>query len=305
MNFYFTLQIWRIVRWFRENGINPAIGFFLVLPLFIILSKVLFYRTEYGEWIYLLTASWAQNRLITAKTTFILEKNFDKKSYRLIQLCQHFLVASPFLLFMLLEQAYLAFTTLLLLSILLSFVDIKIPKNKIIPTPFRKLPFEYIIGFRKGWWLFLFLYFLMYKAVQVDNYNLGMVSMVLVFIVSMTFYIYLEPPYFVWIYKTTVHEFLLKKLIITWVCVTILNIPSITCLIFFFHNFHTTLLVYTLAYLLLGSILVLKYAAFPDEASIPMGILYVLSITFPPLLLFTLPYFFQKTKKRLKPILEC
>ena len=67
----------------------------------------------------------------------------------------------------------------------------------------------------------------------------------------------------------------------------------------------TTLLVYVGSYIILGSVVVAKYSSFPHEMNVPQGIMYALSLLFPPLLVVAVWVFYSKSKKRLEPILEC
>jgi hypothetical protein len=63
------------------------------------------------------------------------------------------------------------------------------------------------------------------------------------------------------------------------------------------------------AFILIGwafliAMLLGKYASYPDELNISIGVFIALCISFPPLLLVVIPYLFQKSKTRLSAILK-
>lgn len=87
-------------------------------------------------------------------------------------------------------------------------------------------------------------------------------------------------------------------------CVTILSFLALTAILIAFPSaWLTTLLVYMGGNVILSSMIVAKYSAFPHEMSIPQGIFYGLSLLFPPMLLITIWVFYSQSKKRLEPLL--
>ena len=63
-------------------------------------------------------------------------------------------------------------------------------------------------------------------------------------------------------------------------------------------------IIFVVGYLCLTTIILAKYAAYPQEISIPQAILMGLGFSFPPFLLVVLPMFYQKAITSLQPILE-
>jgi len=306
MKYYFKLQYTRLIRWFLTIGIHPFIGVAFVLILFIALSKLLFYKTEYANWIYLGIAISLIFNLSGVQRNKELSIIFRKKNYLLLRIIENSLVIAPFQIYLLFEKEFLI--TLLLVPLLVIFAFIKTNQYwiKTIPTPFKKLPFEFIIGFRKTFWLIGIVYFLIFKAIQVDNYNLGLFGLGILFFISMSYYQKPEPKYYVWVYSYHAKHFLIRKLVTSIICVSILSILAfISILIGFSHNWLTTVLVYLVGCIFLGSMIVAKYSAYPYEMNIPQGIFYALSLPFPPMLLIAIWLFYSQSKKRLEPILEC
>jgi len=154
----------------------------------------------------------------------------------------------------------------------LSLLSSRLSANKVLPTPFKKLPFEPIVGFRKTFLVLLGILFLIIKAIQVGNYNLGIVSYGATFLTMMSYYSKPEPKFFVWIFDRTSKIFLRSKLF--------------QCLF------------------AAASIIFAKYSAYPSEMSILEGLLYAVGLSFPPLLLIIIPIFYKKSLRNLNPILE-
>ena len=306
MKYYFKLQYIRLIRWLTNIGIIPILGLLIALALFLALSKMLFYKTEYAKWIYSIIAISLMFKLGDIKRNNELSNIFKKKDYFLLRIIENCLVTAPFQIYLLFEKEF--FLGLLLVPMSIVFTLFKTNQHwiKTIPTPFKKLPFEFIVGFRKTFWLTAITYFLIIKAIQVNNYNLGLFGLGLIFLTSMFYYQKPEPEYYIWIYPSKVNHFLKRKFITSIICVSILSVFAfIGIIIGFPQNWLTTVFVFLSGYLFLGSMIVAKYSAYPYEMNIPQVFLYISSLMFPPMLLITIWIFYSQSKKRLKPILEC
>lgn len=153
--------------------------------------------------------------------------------------------------------------------------------------------------------LFVLAYFVVFKAIQVNNYNLGIVTLGLVFLLMMSFYLKPEAKYFVWIYANKSTTFLKKKIVVAFISASILITPLLIALIIAFEsNVIISVGVFLLGFVFLYSVILAKYSAYPNEIGVPQGILYTLSLWFPPLLLFVLPLFYKRSKQKLESILE-
>src|SRR5690606_13828587 len=89
---------------------------------------------------------------------------------------------------------------LLIFSVILAAFSHQTNFNVSIPTPFSKKPFEFSTDFRKSFFIFPFIYALTVIAINVDNLNLGIFSMLLIFLTSLSYYIKPEQDYFVWVH---------------------------------------------------------------------------------------------------------
>lgn len=304
MKYYFKLQSRRLKRWLKNAGINPFLGLILGAALFTILSKFLFYKTEYAKWIYLFITISFILQCSEPKRNNTLRSIFQTKDYFALRIVENLLLTLPFLGYLLYEKEFVTGLTLLPISIGMAFFRKKWLINSTIPTPFKKHPFEFIVGFRKTF-LFIFgAYFIIFKAIEVNNYNLGLFGLVLIFIISMFYFQKPEPKYYVWIYSYQTKEFLKQKIITSIICISILSFLGLgAILIAFSSKWLSTLFVYLGGHIVLSSMILAKYSAFPNEINIPQGILYGLSLLFPPMLLITMWIFYSQSKKRIKPIL--
>ena len=148
------------------------------------------------------------------------------------------------------------------------------------------------------------IYFLIGKAIQVDNFNLGVVSFGVLFLICMSFYLKPEPSYFVWVHADSPDSFLKRKLGWAFICATTMTVPALLSLIVFFPDYLIiSIVVAVVGYIYLSSMVFAKYSAFPKEINVPQGIMYVISLWFPPLLLLVIPIFYKKAKRNLEQIL--
>ncbi len=304
MKYYLILQIVRIKRWFRQLGIHPWIGAGLMLLLFIALSKALFFKTEFAKWIYPALALTILARFSSKSHIQPLKLLFNTRDRKLIRCLENGICTLPFIFFLLLNQQFFIAAGLFVFSMLMALFALNHQTNWTVPTPFKKIPFEFIIGFRKTFLFIFFLYFLVFKGIQVDNYQLSLFGLALLFFLSMSFYTKPESSYFVWIFSCKSVPFIRRKLLDALFGGVVLVGPALICLFVFFQDkYLISLLVFAIGIVFLLSMILAKYSAFPHEINLPQGILYTLSLWFPPMLLIVIPLFFKQSKPKLDTIL--
>ena len=304
MKYYFTLQYRRTIRLLEALGIQPLLAGFLCLVAFIGGSKFLFYKTETANWIYCFLTLGTLLSLGNKERNDPLKSIFNKQEYLGIRILENGLVTIPFIIYLCYEKAFFFALGLIPISIGLALFT-NLPKIKrTIPTPFRKFPFEFIVGFRKTA-LFVFLvYLLAIKAIEVDNYNLGIFSLAILFFTSMSFYSKPEEEYYCWIFAMGPKDFLLKKVKDGLICSSILMLPLFIGLIGFYPDkIWITIAIQFLGYIYIISMILAKYSSFPGGMNIVHGIFYGTSIIFPPLLMVIIPIFYIQAKRRLTTIL--
>lgn len=305
MHTYFQLQYRMVNRKLTDFGLHPVFGYLLLLAGFIGLSAYLFYKTEYAVYIYIFAAYAVMVQLSDPKRNEFLRTCFPKKTYLKIRLVENGCIAIPFIAFLTFQLLFIPTLITTGIAFLLVFLNFKPQFNTTIPTPFSKRPFEFSVGFRTSWYLIGFAYLLTVIAASVDNFNLGVFSLAFVFLVSLAFYGNPEQEYFVWIYNLSPKKFLLKKISTAMICASLLSLPIISILgVCFFDNFLILIIFQILGYLALTTMILAKYAAYPNPINVPQVFFMVLAIQLPVFLILVIPFFFLQSVKRLNQMLE-
>ena len=302
---YFRLQLSIIIRQLKDFGIKPILGIILILSGFYGLSFYLFIKSEYANYMYVLLALSTVFKYGETNRNDFLKFNYPKNTYLKIRLLENLIAISPFLIFLSFKQDFCSIIILVLFASLLSLINIKINNTAVLPTPFYKKPFEFIIGIRKCIGIFLLLYVLTTVSVIYSNFNLGIFSLILAFIFCHTFYTDTENVFYVWIHKFKARAFLIHKIKIAILFSTVLCLPLIVALLIYFNtNFIVIIGVLALGYCSMVIVILGKYSNYPQKMSLPNGFMMGIAIVFPPLLLVLMPFFYNKSIKQLKEILE-
>jgi hypothetical protein len=99
----------------------------------------------------------------------------------------------------------------------------------------------------------------------------------------------------------TPKQFILQKIKTALLFTSIISLPIVLTLSFFFYsNIVALIAFYIIGCVFLITIITAKYSVYPMEMNLPEGIVIVISISFPPLLLFIAPYFYIKAIKKLQ-----
>jgi hypothetical protein len=301
---YFQLQFRLLNRHIRDFGLNPWLGWPLAAVLFVGLSQILFNKTILAGYVILLMALSTVSKLSAHDRNDFLQTCFPSQFHR-IRLLENALVALPFLVVLLAKVRFWEATGLATATLVLAFIKWGIGGNFTLPTPFGKRPFEFLVGFRKTYYLYIGAIFLTIMAILYHNFNLGIFALLLVFLISMAYYSNLEMGYYVWIHTQQPRAFLRNKIITAVRHSTVLSLPlAIVLAMFFKENIAVILAAQALGYVYLAMMILAKYAAYPNGIGLPQSLLLAFSFTMPPLLLFTVPFFYKKSINRLALILE-
>ncbi len=305
MFFYFKLQFKLIIRHISDFGIHPAIGFIICLFAHIGLSVYIFSATDFAKYVYiLLPLSFILNFSEVSRNNF-LKSIFSNEKFQRIRILENGFIVLPYLIVLLLYSEYVSALTLILFTIFFAFVTIQLPLNRVIPTPFYKVPFEFTVGFRNTVYVLFISWVLTIIAVKTGNFNLGIFSLLLVVLSIFTYFLNTEKEFFVWIYNLSARNFLLRKVRMALLFSTLLCLPVIIPLcIFFFEEMKIIIGLQLLSYLYLVAIVLAKYSRFPSQINLPETIIFTLCITFPPFLFVFIPFFYFKSVKQLKLLLE-
>jgi len=192
-----------------------------------------------------------------------------------------------------------------LCSISFALVSFHAHFNLSIPTPFSKRPFEFSTGFRRTLYLFPMAYVLAFIAINVDNFNLGVFSFLLIFLTTLGFYSKPEQEYYVWVHAETPGKFLKNKILHASKNAAFLTAPILISMLIFYPSEVALILGFFLIGLLfLWTIILAKYSSYPEEMNLPEGMIVAFSLFFPPLLLAVIPFFYLKSVNKLKFLLN-
>ena len=292
-------------RRFKDTWFEPLLAYLILTVGFVGLSIYLFHKTEFAEYIFLLSALTLIGKLSETRRTEFLKICFGDTKLKKIRVTENLICSLPFLIFLLYKQLFLSALLLLVLATTLALLTFRTTLNFTIWTPFSKSPFEFTTGFRKTFYLFFAAYALTAIAVSVNNFNLGVFAMLLVFATTLSYYTKPENEYYVWIYNVNAKEFLFSKIKTAILFSTSLALPiAIVIAIFYPQNIGILLLFFLVGWTFLISVIVSKYSAYPDEMNITQGILLALCIWFPPILVILIPYLFKKSENRLSSLLK-
>jgi len=305
MKFYFQLQQTRIARGLRSIGLHPLLGIVLGVIGIIGISQLMYFKTEYANWLHVLFSIYILNQFNAKKRILFLQNLYDHKIFRRIRLIENGIVAFPIIILLMTMGDYYFALAIIPFIILFAMVSTPSINSKTLPTPFRSNPFEWIVGFRRYFLLIGISYFLLFKAVQVHNFGLGLFSLLLLYVTALLFYQSPEKPYFVWLYTSDIRGFFKQKIKTALIGMVIISLVSFLTLLSYFTDQYLVITgSYFLGILFLVTMILAKYSNYPHEMNLPQGILFAMSIGFPPLILFALWTFYKQSKNRLKSYLD-
>ena len=292
-------------RQLTEWGIEPMIGYVVGLFAFIGLSTKLFEKTQFAEYIYVVLALSLVIKLNEVNRNDFLKLCYSKTEYIKIRLVENLIVSTVFISFLLFQEKYLSSILLFISVCLFSLIDLKSKSRFTLPTPFYKHPFEFTVGFRSNYFIYFFAYFLTFMSISVDNFNLGIFSLILTLLSCLNYYTNSEDEFYVWIFSLTPKEFIRYKLKNIIQYSTILCLPIIISLSLFFYTKMDIILGFQfLGYLFIFTTMLAKYSVFPEKLNIRFGIVFALTLWLPLLLLLIIPYLYTQSTKKIKEILQ-
>jgi hypothetical protein len=305
MKEYFQIQFKVLNRRMIDFGLPLLIGYTLLPFVFILLSNYLFENTEFAIYLYGLIATSFVSKLNDPKRNDFLKSIFNKKKYRNLRIIENIIYCIPFTVFLVYKKQFVFSMLLNLLVIIITLFNFSTNINVTILTPFGKKPFEFPVGFRKTFYVFPIAYFLTYISISVENFNLGLFSMLLIGIICFSYYSKIENKYFVWNFNLSSKEFLLEKIKTCLIYFTLLSLPVIIALsISFFKEIDILFVFFLLCYAYLLTIILAKYSSFPNEMNMYQGILIATSFMFPPMLFIVIPLFYSQSIKKLNTVLK-
>ncbi len=305
MNRYLRIQQKRFGRLLKSSGVHPIAAILFISACFVALSYFVLSSYEYANYLYPTIAIFLTISLSKATRLQFLESCFSRKTYSKIRVVENIFVILPFIIFLTFYSHFMSAFALLVIGLLLSKVKIKTSINWVLPTPYSKKPFEFIVGFRKTFLLFIGTYILTFISISVDNYNLGIFSLGIQFLIVSMFYLnQSEPNLYVWIHSMTPGKFIQNKLKIALIQSLILSAPILISLIIVYPIYYlitTAILILGLLYLVTA--VLFKYAYYP-KLSIVQEMGYLICLLTPPIIIIVIPLLYIRTKQNLNTILN-
>ncbi len=291
-----------------SGGSRPIIGYLLallILLMFVGLSIALFRIIPFASYVYILVALYFVSKLNEIKRNDFLKTSFGNERYRKLRILENLITVFPFVVFLIYKQQFYPIIILVTIAVMMAVLNLKTTYSIAIPTPFYKKPFEFTVGFRNTFFMFFIAYGLTIIAVAVDNFNLGVFSLMLIFLTILGYYLKPENEYFVWSYNLTPGKFLIEKIKTAFLFSFYLCLPILLLLgIFYFENLGILLLFTLLGYLYLTMLILAKYSAYPDEMDLVQAIIMMICLVFPPMLIVFIPFFTSQSVNKLKELLR-
>jgi hypothetical protein len=289
----------------KDSGIEPILAYLIVSTAFVCISIYIFKQTIYAPYIYSAFAISLIAKLSESKRVEFLDICFGDKKMQKLRLFENLICAIPFVLFLFFTKHFLIGVILIVTSVALAFTNFRTKFQVTIWTPFYKNPFEFVVGFRNTYYLHISFYILTVIAIYVDNFNLGLVSLLLVFATTLSYYLQPENEYYVWTYQPSSIQFLWHKIKIGIVQALILAVPILIGLACFYPNRITYILLVVLTgSAFVSAIITFKYSAYPNAMNIVQALILALCLWFPPVLILLIPYMFNKAVYRLRYLLQ-
>jgi len=307
MKEYFKLQYAMTMRKLSD-GSRPIVGYFLALFMlfvFVGISILLFYsKLTFALYIYAFVSLFFTLKLSEIRRNDFLKFCFGNEQYRKVRILENLIVALPFVIFLVYKQYFYLTIILVAITILIALLSFKATYNVTIPTPFFRKPFEFTVGFRNSFFMFFIAYGLAIISVKVDNFNLGVFALGLIFLTTLGYYLKPENEYYVWSYSRTPVKFLFTKIKTALLFSFCLCLPVLILLsIFYFEHIGVLLACTFLGFLYLTTVILAKYSAYPEEIGIVQAIFFTIGL-FPPMLIVIIPLFANQSVNKLKKFLK-
>jgi len=126
---YFGLQLIMFKRQLIEFGLNPILGFIIILTAFYGFSIYLFSKVDYANYIYILIALSAIFQYSEIKRNDFLKFIYSKNSYFKIRILENLIIVVPFIIFLCYRVELYSVLLLIVGSILFSFFKYKQKSN--------------------------------------------------------------------------------------------------------------------------------------------------------------------------------
>ena len=300
---YFEFQFKRLIRMIKESGfpVFMVILSLCALPFALIYVFALYTWLPF-VWVFFSLAPLL--RLSSVQRNRFLKKLYNRE-FRKLRLFENLAVALPFALGLLLSSNPCSAFFPFVIAVPLAFFNFKLPLAFVLPTPFSKTPFEFMIGWRKGWYAYFIVLLALAMAWTLDNVNFAFFAQGIAMFLAMANYFEPEPKYYIWINRCTPKQFLFKKILRGLLQAQYVGFLVLICFVLLFPKLAlVAFFIQLVASIYLVALILAKYVAYPREMSFPEASELAIAMWFPPFLFYLIPSWFKKSCQNLQNLLK-
>ena len=301
MNYYFFLQGRIIKRCLEGWGLSLFGAGLLCIGVFFLLYVFALRYSAYAGYVFTYFGLSVLYMLTDVERITFLKILFPlKKQFIVVRVFENMCCLVLFLI-LTVYFAYFSAAAVLLCSIFLfAYLDGSNRSKRSLPTPFRRYPFEFIIHFRRSWYVYLLLYAVAAIALFVQNFNLLAVVLAVLGVVGLQAYAEVESVELQWNYSMSPAKFLQHKIKrgVTQQSVLLL-LPLLVAAMVFPGQVLWLLVIFLIANVVLILAIVMKYAVFPKRIGLVMTFILLMAIGLPFLLIGLIPYYYRVAQRNL------
>lgn len=303
---YFLLQFRLLNRKIYDAGIHPLPAYLMAIVSVIVFTHVIFSVVSYPAYIILLITSSLLTSLSGFARNEFLFIIYGNRYKNIIRLLENVLFIIPGIIILIFNNAFYEVGIMLTIASGMALFPVRTSLNKyVIPVAFSAEIFEFSIGFRRTYLLFVAAILIMIIAIFHDNLNLGLFSISIVILMGIGYFSKPENEYLIWIFAETPGGFLLRKSRLAFKNISLLILPIFLPLLIFFPSDVGSLL----TFLFMGgffsvAMIMIKYAGYPREIQLPEYVLLSLCVYFPPAVFGVIPFFYFRSKQKLNQLLN-
>lgn len=304
MKTWFQLQYLMLIRSVREAGLHPLVALTLSLGLLCLLVFLGWDRVPHPDAVFSILLLTAMTKLMLRPRNEFMEMVFGTEVHYRLRIAENLILAIPFTICLILKQAWVWTVLFPVTATLAAFFRTDPGSGRVLPTPFGKIPYEVPAGFRKTLpWIALSAAVLA-AGILSGNHALFPASLIILVLVSASYYGEPDEPLYIWIFKTTPRTFLFKKFRASaWFTVT-LAIPVLIAALTLDSQWLPVLTGILLFGLCLNALVIAgRYSSFPSKLSFANGLIMAFAVIFLPLFPIVLVWLIRRSERRLSTLL--
>jgi predicted histidine transporter YuiF (NhaC family) len=304
MKYYLGLQ-WRM--WCRHMvafGLSPWVVVIIAPVLFWVGSEYIWRKLAAPQYIYSSIGVLVAWTATTEKRNEFISTIFTQSDYTVLRMVEHVIMLLPFSIFLCAKSQYICAASILVIGMMMHMHIGRSWTWPTVPTPFGRYPYEMTVGFRRSWWLILSMYALIAWGLWIHNHNLSLFGLMVIGLITSTYYLYTEPVYFVWIHAMKEDRFITHKLSVGMWYQAWLVWPAAFLLLALAPDIRWLCIgVMIGSALYLATCMLVKYTCYPMEVNLVYSFLLMICLFIPPMMLIALPFIYQRARYKLNHIL--